>query len=612
MESSGASVGPLGGFVGKGVSRVGIDFEENGWGRVRASVGGRFGMSAKGMETGRDVWVRGRSRLTSWLRWTPFGGSWPGARSRGGERRRGRGRDLLACGGVVEGLEARALLTGVWGDPTFARIDGEIGFSRDRGAERAPMRLGRSDFDWNGAGRVLLRIDVEGLDGLDPRAARLTGGRLLHGTDNAGDGSRSVSIVETGPGARELLVSGTAVRGFAGASGAFRARIALAGDANGDFRVDRRDVALIRGALGGAAEEGGASERADVDGNGVVNTRDLSLAIRNLRALVRARALMLDATLDRDGESGVEGVTRGEAMIARGTTRPGARVEFAREGESSAIAATTADASGFFELAIPAEPGLNRGRLRASEPGGQRVDEVLAFARIGDGGGDPGAARIVSGMTDFRAGDADGWTAGFADLPADADLEIYELRSGMEALPGSLGAGSGFRVQGMNRSDDLFMFLTKALTAADGVAPNRRYLVEIDAELGSSAPSGAIGIGGAPGESVYVKAGASGREPRVEEDGEGWLRFTMDKGNQSEGGRELAVIGNAANGRSYPEDGSEPEHVAIRRSLTRRANLTATSDGEGRLWLTLGTDSGFEGLTNLYYLSIAYRLIPLP
>ena len=55
-----------------------------------------------------------------------------------------------------------------------------------------------------------------------------------------------------------------------------------------------------------------------------------------------------------------------------------------------------------------------------------------------------------------------------------------------------------------------------------------------------------FGIGGSPGGSVFVKAGASTAEPVALEDGRGYLRMNIDKGNQSGGGESMAVLGNVA------------------------------------------------------------------
>jgi len=36
--------------------------------------------------------------------------------------------------------------------------------------------------------------------------------------------------------------------------------------------------------------------------------------------------------------------------------------------------------------------------------------------------------------------------------------------------------------------------------------------------------------------------------------------------------------------------------------------VTVEADDAGRVWLIVGTDSGFEGLTALYYARISYTL----
>ena len=118
----------------------------------------------------------------------------------------------------------------------------------------------------------------------------------------------------------------------------------------------------------------------------------------------------------------------------------------------------------------------------------------------------------------FESND-EGWLTGFADLPADADTSIYELDSGFRQLPEGLD-GNGVLLQGHNRSDDLFMFLKKRVT---GLRPDTGYDVTISLELAANVPAGSFGIGGSPGESVYVKAGASSVEPTVAEDSSGWL-----------------------------------------------------------------------------------------
>ena len=201
---------------------------------------------------------------------------------------------------------------------------------------------------------------------------------------------------------------------------------------------------------------------------------------------------------------------------------------------------------------------------------------------------------------DFES-DAEGWTVGFADLPVDYDQSIFELDHEYRPLPDGLG-GSGIYVQGHNRSDDLFMFLKRRV---DGLRPNAAYAVSVSVDLATNVSAGLIGIGGSPGESVFVKAGASAVEPAGEEDDGGYLRMNIDKGNQSRGGESMVVLGNVAH------------HDVVNREYRIKTldnadmPLSVNADSEGRVWLIVGTDSGFEGLSRLYYARIAYTLNPV-
>lgn len=200
----------------------------------------------------------------------------------------------------------------------------------------------------------------------------------------------------------------------------------------------------------------------------------------------------------------------------------------------------------------------------------------------------------------FHAGVSDGWTAEFADFPA-ADSAIYLLDSGVRRLPAPLDTTRyALYVAGMNRSDDLFMYLKRRV---DGLVPGAAYDVGYEIQLASDAGSGCVGVGGAPGESVYVKAGATTAEPTpVLKDG--FHEMSVDKGVQSTGGPSVPVIGDVANGGSQCIDG--PYRL---KTLTSAGKpIRATADAQGRLWLLIGTDSGYEGYTRLYYSAIRVTL----
>ncbi|MGH9456892.1 MAG: hypothetical protein ACRD2J_04555 [Thermoanaerobaculia bacterium] len=219
----------------------------------------------------------------------------------------------------------------------------------------------------------------------------------------------------------------------------------------------------------------------------------------------------------------------------------------------------------------------------------------------------PLPAATITVRDDFRFGPL-GWEAGFADYaPVNGGMELL---AGIRPLPPEIApAANGFYVQGHNRSDDLFMFLHKRLRSADGIRAGQRYEATFRIVLDSQAGDGDVcaGVGGAPGASVYLKAGATGEEPRVvlDPEDEHW-RMTVDKGNQSVGGPAASIVGTIENGTKRCE--SEAPFVRLEKTHVHTTVVTASPSGE--IWLLVGTDSAFEGLTRLYYESIEVTLTP--
>ena len=213
----------------------------------------------------------------------------------------------------------------------------------------------------------------------------------------------------------------------------------------------------------------------------------------------------------------------------------------------------------------------------------------------------PGASLVA---LDFSSS-AQGFVAGFADYPP-ANEASYFLQSGHQPLPPALsGTGSGLFISGVNRSDDLFMFYKNRVT---GLLPNAFYRASFVVELATNAPTGCVGVGGAPGESVYVKAGVTRDEPVGVLAGDGHLRMNIDKGNQANGGADAVVLGNVAN--TQPCGEALPRYE-LKTVSSGGQEVVAQADGHGRLWLLFGTDSGFESLTALWYTQVTVNLTPI-
>jgi len=199
---------------------------------------------------------------------------------------------------------------------------------------------------------------------------------------------------------------------------------------------------------------------------------------------------------------------------------------------------------------------------------------------------------------DFAQSDF-GWVPGFADYPADADSNLYELQSDYRNRPANLGSAGSIFISGNNHSDDLFMFIKKAI---DGLASNSLYKITFRVELASQYATGLGGIGGSPGDGVFLKAGASPIEPTRVIDAMGWYRMNIDKGNQTSGGSDALVLGTIAK----PDDGTS-DYALIQRDNAINPMYAWTS-ASGQLWLLVGTDSGFEGTTSIYYTKIIVEL----
>ena len=202
---------------------------------------------------------------------------------------------------------------------------------------------------------------------------------------------------------------------------------------------------------------------------------------------------------------------------------------------------------------------------------------------------------------DFNRG-PQGFVGGFADYPP-AAAAIYELTSDYRALPPPLESQSGLFLSGVNRSDDLFMFLKGPLS---GLLPGALYTATVSLEIATNTPAGCLGVGGSPGESVWIKAGVTAVEPLPVRDGS-YLRMNIDIGNQSGSGAQAVVLGNIANSRNCEQSRQWELKSFQGRSMPTPISVPA----DGRVWLLFGTDSGFEARTEIYFTRVSVTFTPM-
>jgi len=215
---------------------------------------------------------------------------------------------------------------------------------------------------------------------------------------------------------------------------------------------------------------------------------------------------------------------------------------------------------------------------------------LLLLFGCGGSSGDNDTPSGQMNLTYEFSANPEGWAGDFADYPVGKE-GAYQLRYAYAKLPKPLDPSQGaLMLSGNNHSDDLFMFVKREIT---DLSPSSTYAITFIVEFASNVADGMTGIGGSPGEGVLIKAGATAVEPIKVPDATGRYRMNIDKGNQNNGGRDMIVIGDFSNDTN--------QNVYTLKTVTNPTPFQARTDDSGRLWLIVGTDSGFEGITTIYY-----------
>lgn len=187
--------------------------------------------------------------------------------------------------------------------------------------------------------------------------------------------------------------------------------------------------------------------------------------------------------------------------------------------------------------------------------------------------------------------------SGFTDYAPDQKEDI-KFASGVKAIPGLY---KGYLLGGTNLSDDLYMFVS---TKVIGLSPNANYSLAINkVTIATNVPKGQAGVGGRPGEDVWIKVGAYNEHPEEVLRESNYVTTNFDHGNQSNDGHNAFVIGNFA---KQSEDKSKNYEL---KDLISHKHLDVVSNSHGEMWLIFGTDSGFEARTDAYFISADVNLV---
>ncbi|WP_394833279.1 hypothetical protein LVJ94_42930 [Pendulispora rubella] len=195
-------------------------------------------------------------------------------------------------------------------------------------------------------------------------------------------------------------------------------------------------------------------------------------------------------------------------------------------------------------------------------------------------------------------------TRNFNEYPE--EQSHWLTNSGVHPMPDGL-EGKGFLLQGNNHSDDMDLHLVRKLTAADGVQANTDYDVIVTVDLAGAAPTDAVGVGGSP--NLQIKARAVTQDPTAYAYVGQHVRFKdIDMSPQS--GTDVGVNGvcyteNPQAGEPKCPQGRIPFH--LNRGKPSRP-IRVRSNAAGEFWLTVGSHSGFESFSAIYYARIQVEL----
>lgn len=200
---------------------------------------------------------------------------------------------------------------------------------------------------------------------------------------------------------------------------------------------------------------------------------------------------------------------------------------------------------------------------------------------------------------DFNTG-IDGWSVDVADFTE--ETKPIDVASAWKDLPAPL-TGKGYYLISTNKSDDVMTFAKRQVS---GFVPGAKYALTFAMRYATDAGAGCFGVGGSRGDSMYMVVAASADEPKVAKQADGEYRLNLERGNQAESGRQGKVIG-VQGGEDLGCNGGK--WATQERKSDQAIELQA--DQDGKFWIVLGTDSGFESTNALYLQGATVNVKPL-
>jgi len=249
----------------------------------------------------------------------------------------------------------------------------------------------------------------------------------------------------------------------------------------------------------------------------------------------------------------------------------------------------------------PPPPGDGTGTLDFDFRGGSDHGFVAVMRDVPIGIFEEYQSRKASGRS---LGPVAPLTRNFGDYPE--ETSHWLMNSGVYPMPDGL-EGKGFLLQGNNHSDDMDMHLVRKLGPSEGVQANADYDVAVTVDLAGDAPTDVAGVGGSP--NLEIKARAMTQAPTEYEYAGSHVRFKgIDMSPQT--GTDVGVNGVCSTDTSQ---GGEPKcpkgRIPFRLNQGQPSRpIHVRSNASGEFWLTVGSHSGFESFSAIYYARIRVEL----
>lgn len=296
----------------------------------------------------------------------------------------------------TESLESRELLTAGAGD-TFAIVPGTVAKSNQPADVK--FTLDTSHFTFvNGRGHIGIDVATPTGSSLKPKILSVTPAskgalpatitRAVYDPTvqrtNSSSGPLTSAVVAR-VGIQSLSKTNSIsynakVTGTSGTTGGFLLGYYLPGDANGDGKVDKTDLAIVKSELGAKAGTANTKYTFDADANrdGKITMADVMLTRQNM-GMTTNISPVVSANLDPSSTNGSQTrVTTNQDVKFTGTATPGAAVKYTEVMGLTAPVATTADSNGNYTLVIPLGVGSNTFNVSTQDAFGQSINGTIA------------------------------------------------------------------------------------------------------------------------------------------------------------------------------------------------------------------------------------------